>query len=55
VVIVEGRTDRPYFKRLGEALPPSSSVAVAERGDLGGLLAQVDLSPDQSQSGPGPG
>ena len=43
VVIVEGRTDRPYFKRLGEALPPPSSVAVAERGDLGGLLAQVDL------------
>jgi ATP-dependent DNA helicase DinG len=43
VVIVEGRTDRPYFGRLGEALPPSSSVAVAERGDLGGLLAQVDL------------
>jgi Rad3-related DNA helicase len=43
VVIVEGRTDRPYFKRLGEALPPASSVAVAERGDLGGLLAQVDL------------
>lgn len=55
VVIVEGRTDRPYFKRLGEALPRSSSVAVAERGDLGGLLAQVDLGSDREGSGLGPG
>lgn len=40
-VIVEGRTDRRYFKRLSEALPPDCSVAVAARVDLPALLAEV--------------
>jgi ATP-dependent DNA helicase DinG len=40
-VIVEGRTDRRYFKRLNEALPPDCSVAVAARVDLPALLAEV--------------
>ncbi len=40
-VIVEGRTERRYFARLDEALPPDCRVAVAERGDLPALLADV--------------
>ncbi len=43
VVIVEGRTDRRYFKRLGEALPESNDVVVAERGDLAAVLAELGL------------
>jgi ATP-dependent DNA helicase DinG len=43
VVIVEGRTDRRYFKRLGEALPESSRVLVARREDLAAVLAEVGL------------
>src|SRR5690606_18552118 len=33
VVLVEGRTDRRYFARLDEALPPGSRVVVAQPGD----------------------
>jgi ATP-dependent DNA helicase DinG len=43
VVIVEGRTDKRYFRRLGDALPPGTRVVVAERGALGGLLEQVGI------------
>ncbi|MEE8509345.1 MAG: helicase C-terminal domain-containing protein [Myxococcota bacterium] len=49
VVIVEGRPDRPYFDQLGKALPSTSWVTTAERGDLGRILAQVGLG------GAGPG
>lgn len=46
VVIVEGRTDKRYFRRLGDALPPGSRVVVAERGGLGALLAEVGIGGD---------
>ena len=41
VVIVEGRTDRRYFRRLAEALPPDTRVHVARREEIGALLADV--------------
>jgi ATP-dependent DNA helicase DinG len=44
VVIVEGRTDKRYFKRLSEALPPGSRVAEATLADLASLLAEVGIS-----------
>ena len=43
VVIVEGRTDKRYFKRLSEAMPPGSRVAEATLADLAGLLAEVGI------------
>jgi len=45
VVIVEGRTDRGYFRRLGDALPPACEVSVARRADLPRLLAEVGIEP----------
>lgn len=44
VVIVEGRTDKRYFRRLPDALPPGTRVVVAERGALGELLEQVGIA-----------
>jgi ATP-dependent DNA helicase DinG len=44
VVIVEGRSERNYFRRLREALPKGSEVVLAERGDLGRLLAEVGVA-----------
>ncbi len=44
VVIVEGRTDRPYFARLAEALPPGARVSAAARRDLPDLLAEVGIA-----------
>jgi ATP-dependent DNA helicase DinG len=44
-VIVDARTDRPYFQRLAEALPPGSLVSVARREDLPTILAEVGLGP----------
>jgi Rad3-related DNA helicase len=43
VVIVEGRADKGYFRRLREALPRGSQVVVSERGRLGELLAEVGI------------
>ena len=43
VVIVEGRSDRRYFKRLSEAMPPGSRVAEATLADLAGLLTEVGI------------
>jgi ATP-dependent DNA helicase DinG len=43
VVIVEGRPEKNYFRRLRDALPKGSEVVVAERGDLGRLLAEVGI------------
>jgi ATP-dependent DNA helicase DinG len=43
VVIVEGRTDKRYFKRLSEALPPGSRVNEATLGDLPRLIAEVGI------------
>ena len=45
VVIVEGRPDRRYFRRLDEALPESNSVRVVERADLPAVLAEVGIGP----------
>jgi ATP-dependent DNA helicase DinG len=44
-VIVDARTDRPYFRRLVEALPPGSVVSVARREDLPAILGEVGLGP----------
>jgi ATP-dependent DNA helicase DinG len=44
-VLVEGRTDRGYFRRLGEALPPGSRVVVADRSELGSILSEVIGAP----------
>jgi ATP-dependent DNA helicase DinG len=43
VVIVEGRSEKGYFKRLGEALPRGSEVVVAGASELGRLLAEVGI------------
>jgi ATP-dependent DNA helicase DinG len=43
VVIVEGRTEKRYFRRLSEALPPGSRVVVADPSDLPALLADVGI------------
>jgi ATP-dependent DNA helicase DinG len=43
VVIVEGRPEKNYFRRLRDALPKGSGVVVAERGDLARLLAEVGI------------
>jgi ATP-dependent DNA helicase DinG len=53
VVIVEGRTDKRYFKRLREAMPPGSRVVEATLADLAGLLAEVGI-PTKQRSSPGP-
>jgi ATP-dependent DNA helicase DinG len=42
-VVVEGRTRRPYFTRLSEALPPGCGVRRASRADLPSLLAEVGI------------
>jgi Rad3-related DNA helicase len=44
VVIVEGRTDRRYFRRLAEALPPDCHVAVAKLPDLPALLDELEIT-----------
>ncbi len=43
VVIVEGRTRKGYFKKLGHALPPGCRVLRAKREELPGLLAEVGI------------
>lgn len=43
IAIVEGRTDRPYFRRLREAFPAEVPVNVARREDLPDLLAEVGI------------
>jgi Rad3-related DNA helicase len=46
VVLVEGRTDRRYFPRVDEALPPGVSVTVGGAGTLQRLLGQVGIGDD---------
>ncbi len=46
VVIVEGRTDKGYFRRLEQALPPGNHVSVATAGDLSRVLAEVGIGGD---------
>jgi Rad3-related DNA helicase len=46
VVIVEGRTEKGYFRRLEQALPPGSHVGVVRAGDLSRVLAEVGIGGD---------
>jgi len=41
VVIVEGRTDKGYFRRLPDALPEGCQIRVAQAHELGAILAEV--------------
>lgn len=43
VVIVEGRTDKNYFKKLDRALPPGSKICVAERSELKNFLRELKI------------
>jgi ATP-dependent DNA helicase DinG len=45
VVIVEGRTEKAYFRRLAEALPPGSAVRVARFAELPSILREVGIGP----------
>jgi ATP-dependent DNA helicase DinG len=50
VVIVDGRVDRGYFRKLGRALPPDVEVQVVPATDCGeklpGILDQIRLGSD---------
>jgi Rad3-related DNA helicase len=54
VVIVEGRTDRRYFRQLEQAFPSATRVEVAERADLPSLIEQVGIEPNQRATLPAP-
>ncbi len=43
IVIVEGRTDKGYFRRLQEAFPPDIPVKIARREDFPSLIAEVGI------------
>jgi ATP-dependent DNA helicase DinG len=43
VVIVEGRPERRYFRRLGDALPPGSKVELVQRVELERLLREIGI------------
>jgi Rad3-related DNA helicase len=43
VVIVEGRPERRYFRRLGDALPQGSKVELARRDELARLLREIGI------------
>jgi Rad3-related DNA helicase len=43
VVVVEGRTDRRYFRQIARALPPETQIRVARRDALPGILAEIGL------------
>jgi ATP-dependent DNA helicase DinG len=45
VVIVDPRSDRSYFERLDEALPPGCGVQLVDRAELPGLLAEAGIRP----------
>ena len=47
IAIVEGRTDKGYFRRLQEAFPPDAHVKVARREDLPDLIAEVGIETKQ--------
>jgi ATP-dependent DNA helicase DinG len=42
-VVVDARTNRPYFERLEEALPSQSRVTLARRDELAAFLAEVGI------------
>jgi ATP-dependent DNA helicase DinG len=43
VVIVEGRSEKNYFRRLSDALPPGCGVRVARFAELPSLLREVGI------------
>ena len=43
VVIVEGRTDKRYFARLAEALPPDCRVEAIDPDDLERIMSEVGI------------
>lgn len=45
VVIVEGRVEKSYFRRLGDALPGGVEVGVRSAGELPALLGEVGIGP----------
>ena len=47
IAVVEGRTDKGYFRRLQEAFPPGTHVKVARREDLPDLIAEVGIETKQ--------
>ena len=49
VVIVEGRTEKGYFRRLSEALPAGCSVRVARFAELPSILEEVGIGGGGSQ------
>jgi len=54
VVIVEGRSDKRYFKKLAQALPAGCQVATVTRRDLAKLLSEVGIdvaAPDAAARG----
>jgi ATP-dependent DNA helicase DinG len=47
IAIVEGRTDKGYFRRLQEAFPPDVSVQISRREELPDLIAEVGIEAKQ--------
>ena len=47
ITIVEGRTDKGYFRRLQEAFPPDTDVKIARREELLDLIAEVGIETKQ--------
>jgi Rad3-related DNA helicase/DNA polymerase III epsilon subunit-like protein len=47
IAIVEGRTDKGYFRRLQEAFPAEVPVQIARREELAGLIAEVGIEAKQ--------
>ena len=43
VVVVEGRTDRRYFRQIARALPPGTQIRVARKEALAEILAEIGL------------
>ena len=50
-VIVDARADRPYFERLGEALPRGSQVMLAQPAELATYLTEVGIATRGSRRG----
>jgi ATP-dependent DNA helicase DinG len=48
VVIVEARTDRGYFRRLREALPPGVPLVVGTLEDLPRVMAEVGIGGERA-------
>jgi ATP-dependent DNA helicase DinG len=51
VVVVDSRSERPYFERVSAALPPGVGFRVASRAQLPALIAELGLGAYHSASG----